>query len=90
MKLKTKSGFTIEFDENRAKDWNFAKHLALCEKPETQVLGITYVIPALLGVEGEKALAEHVKDANGFVSTEKMILEFKEILELSGDNLKKS
>lgn len=90
--VQTKSGFVWEIDERKVTDWDFAKALAESESDDlgTQIKAITYLVPYLLGKDGEAALAEHVKDENGIRPTMKMISEFREILNLLGDQTKKS
>ena len=90
MKVKTKSGFVIEVDENKAKDWRFAKALAKWDNEATVIQGIASCVPFLLGEDGEKALMDHVKEKDGSIPSEKIISEFKEILEQVGQNVKKS
>ncbi len=90
VKVKTKSGFVIDVDENRAKDWRFTKALAKWEKDETSLIGMADALPFLLGEDGEKAMMEHIKEKDGSYPVEKMIIEFREILEHLGDVLKKS
>lgn len=90
IKVKTKSGFVIDVDENRAKDWRFTKMLAKWESDETPLVGLTNCLPFLLGEDGEKALMSHVTEKDGTIPSEKMITEFKEILEILGQKVKKS
>jgi len=44
----------------------------------------------LLGEDGEQALMKHVEDAEGIVSTETVISEIRNIIELVGEEVKKS
>lgn len=90
IKVKTKSGFVIDVDENRAKDWRFTRALAKWESDETALMGLTNCLPFLLGEDGEKALMSHVTEKDGTIPSEKMITEFKEILEILGQKVKKS
>ena len=90
VKVKTKSGFVIDIDENRAKDWRFTRALAKWEKDETALIGLADALPFLLGEDGEKALMEHVKEKDGSYPAEKMIDEFRDILESLGEVIKKS
>lgn len=90
IEVKTKSGFVIDVDENRAKDWRFTKALAKWERDETAIIGLADCLPFLLGEKGENALMDHVKEKNGAIPAEKMISEFKEILEAIGEEVKKS
>lgn len=81
MKVKTESGFSIEFDEEKMKDWEFAKALARCETPETAIQGITFVVPFLFGEEGEKQMVEYLKKEKGAAKTQDVIVLFREIME---------
>lgn len=90
IKVKTKSGFVIDVDENRAKDWRFTRALAKWERDETALIGLADALPFLLGSDGEKALMEHVKEKDGSYPAEKMINEFREILESVSVDIKKS
>ena len=62
MKIKTKSGFVCEIDENRADDWDFCDYLLMCDSQATMVQGIKKAVPFLLGEKNENALKEHVKE----------------------------
>lgn len=92
MDVKTKSGFKCKVKENKLKDWRFAKALAKCDSgDESKVLeGLTFVVPFLLGEEGEAALISHVEDVDGIASTEDVIKEVKEIIALVSNEIKKS
>jgi hypothetical protein len=50
---------------------------------------MTTCLPFLLGEDGENALMEHVKEKDGSIPAEKMINEFREILDLLGAKVKK-
>lgn len=90
MKIKTKSGFVIDVNEKRAKDWRFTKLLAKWQKDETVLTGMSEAITFLLGEDGENALMEHVKTDDDMIPSELMISEFKEIMQLMGEKIKKS
>ena len=92
MDVKTRSGFECKVNVNKLKDWRFTKALAKCDSgDESKVLeGLTFVVPFLLGEDGEQALMEHVEDSEGIVSTTAIINEIKEIIALIGDEVKKS
>lgn len=90
MKIKTKSGFVCDVNENKAKDWRFTKALAKWENEETTLVGMTFCIPFLLGEDGEEKLMNHVKESDGSIPSSKVISEFREILDLMGKELKKS
>lgn len=91
MKVQTKSGFVWNVKEEKAKDWRFSRHLAMCDSNDgSEVLkGITFCVPFLLGEDGEEALMKHVEDKNGAVASEKVIREFNEIVTLLGEEVKK-
>lgn len=90
MKVKTKSGFVIEVDEKKAKDWRFAKNLAKWDDESTVIQGTSFCVPFLLGADGEKALMDHVMEKDGSIPSEKILSEFREILEQIGQSVKKS
>lgn len=92
MKIKTKSGFACEVDENRAKDWRFIKALAKCDSGDESLVleGITFVVPFLFGDEGEDRLIKHVTNKDGIVPTPDIIKEFREVMSLLGEEAKKS
>lgn len=90
MKIQTKSGFVCNIDEKKVKDWRFAKALAKCDVEATAIQGMSMAVTFLLGDSGEAALMEHVKEKSGTIPTEKVISEFKEILDLAGAEIKKS
>lgn len=92
MDIKTKSGFKCKVNEKKMKDWRFVKALAKCDSDdESSVIeGLSFVVPFLLGEEGEDKLLNHVMDEDGVASTTEIIREFKEILTLMGSEIKKS
>lgn len=92
MDVKTKSGFKCKVNENKVKDWRFVKALAKCDSgiEATVIEGLSFVVPFLLGEEGEEALLNHVMDDEGVASSTEIIKEFKEILTLVGSEIKKS
>ena len=90
MKVQTKSGFVCDVDTNKAKDWRFVKALAMFDDHQTVINGMAIAIPFLLGEKGEKALMEHVKTKDGIYPSDKMLIEFREIMDLVGSEAKKS
>ena len=90
MKIQTKSGFVCNVDKEKVQDWRFAKALAKCDTDSTAIQGMSQAVTFLLGDSGENDLMEHVKEKNGAIPTEKVISEFREILELAGEEIKKS
>lgn len=91
-KVKTKSGFSCEVDETRLKDWRIVKAIAQCDsKDETKKLqGMTFMVPFLLGEDGEEALMDFIAKEEGYPSTEKVVGLFQEILLAVGEKTKKS
>ncbi len=91
MKIKTKSGFACNVNENKMKDWRFVKALAKCDSKDEsiQLEGITFVVPFLFGEEGEQALIKHV-EKDGVAFAEDIFKEFSEVLSLVSKELKKS
>ena len=90
MKIQTKSGFVCNIDEEKVKDWRFAKALAKSDVEATAIQGLSMAVTFLLGDSGEAALMDHVKEKSGAIPTEKVISEFREILDLAGAEIKKS
>lgn len=92
MEIHTTSGFVCKVNEKRAKDWRYVKALAEWDSgDESRALkGVTAAIPLLLGKEGEQELMKHVADEDGLIDSETMIAEFKEIVLLMGEEVKKS
>lgn len=92
MKIHTMSGFVCDVNEKKAQDWRFAKALADWDSGDESRLmkGMTYAIPFLLGEEQEALLMDHVKDEDGIISTEVILAEFREILNLMSNEVKKS
>ncbi len=92
MEIHTMSGFVCKVNEKRAKDWRYVKALAEWDSgDESRALkGVTAAIPLLLGKEGEQELMNHVADEDGLIDSETMIAEFKEIVLLMGEEVKKS
>jgi len=92
MKIQTKSGFVCDVNENKAKDWRFCKNLAKADSNDesTIIQGLAFIVPFLLGKDGEDALMQHVSDEDGIASTQRILEEFKEIMNLMSENIKKS
>ena len=92
MKIKTKSGFVCDVNPELAKDWRFCKGLAKLDSGDESLViqGITFLVPFLLGNDGEAALMEHVKNKDGIISTPEIIAEFKDIFFKIGEESKKS
>ncbi len=92
MKVKTKSGFACELNEQKCKDWRFVKFLAQMDSEDEseQLVGTTRAVSFMFGKESEEALMKHVTDKDGIVDSSKLLAEFKEILQLASAELKKS
>ena len=92
MRIKTKSGFVIDVEKERATDWRTCKCLRKIDSGDGSLVlqGITDVVPFLLGEDGEAALMKHVENEKGIIPTEKIIGEIKEIIEKLGEEAKKS
>lgn len=91
MKIKTKSGFEVNINERRLKDWRYVKAAAKINSgKETDIVeAVTFCIPFILGEDGEAALMKHVQE-EGVVDSDKVIIEFLEITRLAGEKIKKS
>lgn len=92
MKIQTTSGFVCEIDENKVRDWRFVKNLAKCEDVKTMPIGLAFCVPFILGEDGENALMEHIQEDSGLIATDKILTEFREILDKIKENteIKKS
>lgn len=91
MKITTKSKFNIDINPDKAKDWRFIKALAMMDSDDDseKLRGCTTAVPFLLGKDGERALEKHLSDETGVVSSEAVLAEFIEIVNLLGDKVKK-
>ena len=91
MKIKTKSGFVCNINENKIKDWRFVEALALWNSKNQvdSMTGMQQAISFLLGDEKER-LMDHITDKDGNMPADVLINEFREIQELLGEELKKS
>lgn len=92
MKIKTKSGFECNINERRLKDWRYIKAAAkLHSKNEIEIAeALNFVVPFLLGEDGEAELMKHVEDEEGVVDGEKIIAEYMEVTRIAGEKVKKS
>lgn len=92
MKIKTKSGFVCDVNPERAKDWRFCKALAKCDSnDESEIIqGLSFILPFMMGEDGEEKLIKHVTNEDGIAPVPEMIKEFKNILQKMGEELKKS
>lgn len=92
MKVKTKSGFTCNVDENKLKDWRYVRAAANAAKGDEAdaITNIVYMINFLLGDKDEARLIEHVMSKDGIADSTLIQKEFEEITKLMGDEIKKS
>ena len=92
MKITTKDNFNIDVNPERAKDWRFVKALAMMDSEDEseKLKGATFAVPFLLGKDGEARLMEHLTDKDGLVSSAAVLTAFTEIINLLGEEEKKS
>lgn len=76
LKGKTKTGFEYEFDENLFKDYELVELLAVVDD---NPLVLPQIFKKLIG-DRVKDLKDHVRDENGVVDIEKMVIEFEDII----------
>ncbi|MDB7642447.1 hypothetical protein PND20_06580 [Ligilactobacillus ruminis] len=76
LKGKTKTGFEYEFDENLFKDYELVELLA---EVDDNPLVLPQIFKKLIG-DRVKDLKDHVRDENGVVDIEKMVIEFEDII----------
>ncbi|GAA5348270.1 hypothetical protein SuUB15_10980 [Streptococcus uberis] len=77
--MKTKSGFEFKISKARLDNYELVEALG---ELETNPLKLPSVLNLLLGDQVNK-LKDHLRDKDGFVSTESIMNEVKEIFELS-------
>ena len=51
---------------------------------------MTFVVPFILGEDGEAALMEHVQKDDEIIDTNDILKEIREIITLAGEEIKKS
>ena len=76
LKGKTKTGFEYEFDENLFKDYELVELLA---EVDDNPLVLPQIFKKLIG-DRVKDMKDHVRDENGVVDIEKMVIEFEDII----------
>ena len=76
LKGKTKTGFEYDFDENLFKDYELVELLA---EVDDNPLVLPQIFKKLIG-DRVKDLKDHVRDENGVVDIEKMVIEFEDII----------
>lgn len=92
MKGTTSTGFNFEINERILKDYRFTLKAKETERgnDSDKVCAMVEMTNALLGDDGEAALCEHVKEADGIIPTEKVFKEVAEIINLARAELKNS
>ena len=93
MKVKTKSGFVCNVNENKIKDWLYvraAANAARATNDANAIADVVFMIHFLLGDEEEARLIEHVTGKDGIADSALMQQEFSEITRLMGEEIKKS
>ena len=78
LKGTTKSGFKFEIEDKRLNNYELLEAISDVEESP---LALPRVIKLLLGDNKAKALKNHVRDDEGFVSAEKLSAEIMEIFE---------
>lgn len=92
IKVKTKSGFTCNVDENKLKDWRYIRAAASATKKSgaDAIVEVAFMVNFLLGDEDEERLINHVIEKEGVADSVIVQQEFEEITTLMGEELKKS
>lgn len=78
LKGTTKSGFNFDIEDKRLNNYELLEAIS---EVEESPLALPHVIKLLLGDNKAKALKNHVRDDEGFVSSEKLSAEIMEIFE---------
>ena len=78
LKGTTKSGFKFDIEDKRLNNYELLEAIS---EVEESPLALPRVIKLLLGDSKAKALKNHVRDDEGFVSAEKLSAEIMEIFE---------
>ena len=78
LKGTTKSGFKFEVEDKRLNNYELLEAIS---DVEDSPLALPRVIKLLLGDSKAKALKNHVRDDEGFVSADKLSAEIMEIFE---------
>ena len=78
LKGTTKSGFNFDIEDKRLNNYELLEAIS---EVEESPLALPRVIKLLLGDNKAKALKNHVRDDEGFVSAEKLSAEIMEIFE---------
>lgn len=80
IKSKTGTGFEFEIDERALQNYEL---LELLNDVDENPILITKVTKMLIGAEYTEKLKDHVRDEDGFVSTEDMSKEIADIFKAS-------
>lgn len=86
-KVKTESGFSISVDEKNFDDMELVEKLAMVDD---NPLLLPDILNMTLGEKGKKALYDHVRDSKGRAVASKVMTEFREIMDLMGEDTKNS
>ena len=78
LKGTTKSGFNFDIEDKRLNNYELLEAIS---EVEESPFALPRVIKLLLGDSKAKALKNHVRDDEGFVSSEKLSAEIMEIFE---------
>ncbi len=91
IKGKTASGFKYSIDENLMNDFEIVDAIAdiVSEEPSRLLSGLSMFVTKILGVEGKKALYDHVRTPDGRVPIEAIEKEVGEIMTAGGQASKK-
>ncbi len=93
MKIKTKSGFACNVNENKLKDWRFVTSSSKMAKSKDDIEIINelnYCLNFLLEEEQANKLVEHLAKNGGVADVNAVMTEYKEITQALSEQLKKS
>ncbi|MBQ9027403.1 MAG: hypothetical protein IJ110_01420 [Lachnospiraceae bacterium] len=85
---KTESGFEFQIDEDLFNDMELLDRLVDADKGNYRAL--SDAISCIMGKDQKQKLYDHVRTESGRVPIKAVANEFREILSLSGSNLKNS
>lgn len=93
-KVKTSTGFTFVFDENRMDDMRLVKKIAYLQnsKDEIQLDDAMYIINKIAGGENEfDRLLDHLEkiSPDGIAHTNLLLNELTDFMKIMGENSKK-
>lgn len=92
MKGTTSSGFEFNVSDKIGNDYRLQRVLTAYEKGSDteKMCSMVELVRVLLGDEGEAALCEHVKEADGTVPTHEIVKEVTEIFGIMRGEIKNS